>query len=78
VSAEAAHTFQEYFTFSDSEGWRFYLPAFIHHYLSEFPLSGFDAVYSACVQKTHFDLLTPGQITFIDEFLALCHTWEDR
>jgi hypothetical protein len=37
VSAEAVQSFQEYFTFSDAEGWRFYLPAFLRHYLEGFP-----------------------------------------
>ena len=76
VSAESTRQFQEYFTFSDAEGWRFYLPAFIRHYLADFPINHWDAVYWACVQKSHFELITSPQITFIDEFLALCHTWE--
>lgn len=78
VSAESTRQFQEYFTFSDAEGWRFYLPAFLRHYLAEFPLSGWDAVYSACVERKHFDLITPEQAAFIDEFLNLCHSWEER
>jgi len=76
VSAEATRQFQEYFTFSDPEGWRFYLPAFLRHYLADFPLSGWDAVHSACVERTHFDLITPAQVAFIDDFLALCQIWE--
>ena len=78
VSAESTNQFQEYFTFSDAEGWRFYLPAFLRHYLAEFPLAGRDAVYWACTERKHFDLITPEQVAFIDEFLSLCHTWEDR
>lgn len=76
VSAEVTRQFQEYFAFSDAEGWRFYLPAFLRHYLADFPLCNWDAVYWACVRRNHFDLITSRQITFIDEFLALCHTWE--
>ncbi len=75
VSVEATRHFQEYFTFSDAEGWWFYLPAFLRHYLAEFPLCRWDAVYNACVTKKHFDLITPSQVVFIDEFLALCETW---
>jgi hypothetical protein len=78
VSCESTQQFQEYFTFSDAEGWRFYLPAFLRHYLAEFPLSGWDAVYSACVERTHFDLITPDQAVFIGEFLNLCRSWEER
>ena len=76
VSAEAVASFQEYFTFSDAEGWRFYLPAYLRHYLAEFPLYGWTAVHTACVCRDHFDLLTREQVAFIDEFLALCRTWE--
>jgi hypothetical protein len=78
VSADAVQSFQEYFTFSDAEGWRFYLPAFLRHYLAGFPLYGWDAVRTACVRRDHFDLLTAEQVAFIDEFLALCQTWESR
>jgi hypothetical protein len=75
VTAQATKQFQEYFTFSDAEGWRFYLPAFLRHYLGDFPLCGWDAVHTACQHRTHFDLITQPQIAFIDEFLALCQTW---
>lgn len=78
VPAEITRQIQEYFIFSDAEGWRFYLPAFLRHYLAEFPLSGWDAVYWACTERKHFDLITPEQAAFIDEFLDLCHSWEDR
>ena len=77
VSAEATQQFQEYFIYSNAEGWRFYLPAFLRHYLAEFPLSRWDAAYWACVQRTHFDLFTPAQIAFVHEFLVLCNAWED-
>ncbi|MBK1790594.1 DUF6714 family protein [Persicirhabdus sediminis] len=77
VSLQATEDFQEYFTFSDSEGWRFYLPAFIRHYLADFPLSGSDAVVFACENRHHIELLTPEQIEYLDEFLQLCKTWEE-
>ncbi len=76
VSAEATRRFQEYFTFSDAEGWRFYLPAFLRHFLADFPLCHWDAVHTACRRRTHFDLITQPQMAFIDEFLALCQTWD--
>ncbi len=76
ISAEATRQFQEYFTFSDAEGWRFYLPAFLRHYLADFPLCRWDAVHTACQTRTHFDLITQPQVAFIDEFLALCQTWD--
>ncbi|WP_395739376.1 DUF6714 family protein [Prosthecobacter sp.] len=78
VSHESTCQFQEYFTFSDAEGWRFYLPAFLRHYLAEFPLSGRDAVYLACIRREHFHLFTPEQVAFVDEFLDLCRLWEER
>jgi hypothetical protein len=77
VTAESTRCFQEYFTFSDAEGWRFYLPAFLHHFLAEFPLCSWHAVLDACRTRTHFDLITQEQVAFIDEFLALCRTWVD-
>lgn len=76
VTAEAVRLFQEYFTFADAEGWNFYLPAFLRHYLAEFPLGRYEAVYRACVERKRFDLLTLAQVAFVDEFLALCHAWE--
>lgn len=76
ITADATKAFQEYFNFSDAADWRFYLPAFLRFYLAEFPLSGWDAVHSACVRRTHFELLTEPQVAFIDEFLRLCETWE--
>jgi hypothetical protein len=76
VTAEDVQGCQEYFTFSDAEGWRFYLPAYLKHYLDGFPLYHFDAVVHACIFRTHFDLITPEQVAFIDEFMKLCATWE--
>jgi hypothetical protein len=78
VTYEDASIFQEYFTFSDAEGWRFYLPAFLRYYLADFPLSGWDAIYYACVTRQHFDLITEPQVAFVKEFLALSATWESH
>jgi hypothetical protein len=73
VSAERA--WQGYFIFSDAEGWRFYLPAYLKVYLENFPNVQCDAAYRACVSRTHFDLISPEQVAFIDEFVALCDKW---
>lgn len=77
VSDEAMEARQEYFTFSDPPGWLFYLPAFMCHYLRNFPDAGWDAVYQACQRKTHFDLLSEAQLQCVDRFIELCgrHQW---
>ena len=82
VSDAKCINFQEYFTFSDPEGWRFYLPAYLRHYLSEFPLCGYTAAYDACLNKRSYKLknlnqLNEYQLRFIDRFLDLCDAWED-
>ncbi|QIF01784.1 DUF6714 family protein [Roseimicrobium sp. ORNL1] len=76
VTAEAVRDCRHYFTFSDAEGWRFYLPAFLQHGLAGFPNGDHDAVYHACVSRKHVDLLTTEQLAFLDEFTALCHKWQ--
>ena len=76
VTAESTQSFQEYFAFSDAEGWRFYLPAYMFHYLAEFPCGGQEAVRQACREKKYCDLLSPDQLAFLDEFTALCDAWE--
>jgi hypothetical protein len=77
VSDQAMLCSQNYFAFSDAEGWRFYLPAFISHYLRGFPLNGGYAVVEACRSRTHFDFLDEEQLAFIEDFLKLCDTWKD-
>ena len=76
VSAEAVQSAQEYFNYADAEGWRFYLPAFLQHYLAGFPLYQWGAVHTACVRRDHFDLISAEQVAFVDEFLTLCQKWE--
>lgn len=76
VTDDAIQCFQEYFCFTDGEGCRFYLPAYLRHYLAGFPLSGWDAVRFACENRLYFDLLTNAQIEFVNEFLELCRVWE--
>jgi hypothetical protein len=76
ITDEEIEGAQNYFAFSDAEGWRFYLPAFIRHYLKNFPLSSHDAVLRPCESRKGFDHLTKEQIAFIDEFMALCQLWQ--
>ncbi|HTQ31256.1 MAG TPA: DUF6714 family protein [Opitutaceae bacterium] len=75
VTESDVNTFQEYFNFSDVEGWRFYLPAFIRYYLLnlESPSSDAgDAVYLACTSPNpKFDLLSPAQMKCIKEFIDI-------
>jgi len=76
VPEEKTRACQEYFTFSDAPGWRFYLPAFMTHYLREFPGYGYDAVCWACAGRTHFDDLTADELAVVEKFTALCHKYE--
>jgi hypothetical protein len=76
VPKDKTEAYQEYFTFSDPAGWRYYLPAFMSHYLSEFPDYGYDAVCWACIRRDHFDALTPDEVAVVDKFVALCHKYE--
>jgi hypothetical protein len=75
VDNEAIQSFQEYFSFSDAEGWRFYLPAFMRHDLRSFPDRGV-AAYSACKSRNHVDLLSPEQLACIDRFVSLWDEYE--
>lgn len=72
VPKEKIEYFQEYFTFSDPEGWRFYLPAFMLAFLKEFPNNGFVAICSAARDRTHIDLLTKSQLQCLTDFTTLC------
>jgi hypothetical protein len=75
VDGEHASGFWEYFPFSDDEGWRFYLPVFMRHFLRNFPDSDYDNVSDACEKKTHMGLLNDSQLECVDRFLALCHKY---
>lgn len=69
--------FTEYFTFSDDEGWRFYLPAFMCRYLEQFPgRAGHNEIYWACVSKDHVALLNEEQMACVERFVTLCHRYE--
>lgn len=78
VTDHAIEACQEYFTFSDPPGWLFYLPAFMCHYLRNFPNNDWDAVYQACQRKTHFDLLNEAQLECANRFLELCGKHQGR
>lgn len=75
VTRKETETFQEYFCYADAAGVLFYLPAFLHHYLAEFPDGGYGAVVNACQRRDHFELVNSAQIALVDEFLALCAKW---
>ncbi len=68
--------YQEYFTFSDPPGWRFYLPAFMCHYLEDFPGCGYDAVYWACIRRDKLVALTSEEVAVVERFVTLCHKYE--
>ena len=76
VSEEKTKVYQEYFNFSNAAGWRFYLPAFMTHYLSDFPDYSWDAVYWACVRREKFDELREEEIAVVEKFVALCQKYE--
>lgn len=76
VPEEKTRAYQEYFTFADPPGWRFYLPAFMTHYLREFPGYGYDAVYWACCERTYIDDLTSEELAVVEKFVTLCHKYE--
>lgn len=74
VSDDAIERFQTYFTFSDADGWRFYLPAHMSYYLRRFPNPLYDAVYWACTSPDpKFELLSPEQRSCVSDFLTLIH-----
>ena len=73
VSRDKIEDFQEYFTFADSEGWRFYLPAFMRHFLIEFPNGGYVAVCTAARREDdRLELLNQNQQRCVSEFVSLC------
>ena len=74
VTEEGVRLFQEYFAFSDADGWRFYLPAHMAFYLKTFPHYAWGAVYYACTSpEAKFDSLTPDQLSCVSTFLDLIH-----
>lgn len=73
VSKDKIEKFQEYFTFADSEGWRFYLPAFMRHFLIQFPNGGYVAVCTAVRSPNdRMELLNQDQQRCVSEFASLC------
>lgn len=76
VSKEKIEAYQEYFTFSDAEGWLFYLPAYMRHFLLEFPDEGYDAVcYATKEQDSRLEMLDEGQRGCVTEFAKLCEDY---
>jgi len=77
VTENDVRFFQEYFTFSDAAGWKFYLPAHMSFYLRGFPDYGWNAVYTACTHSApKFELLSPEQMSCVREFIDLIHEEE--
>jgi hypothetical protein len=77
VTEDDVRFFQEYFTFSDAEGWRFYLPAHMIYYLRGFPHYGWDAVYWALSHpEPKLELLSTEQSECVREFLSLVNEEE--
>jgi hypothetical protein len=71
-------TLNEYFNFSDAEGWRVYLPASMHHYPSNLESLSDDAVYWACTSKEpKFEMLSPAQLACVRDFLETVHESSD-
>ena len=69
VTDEAIENSQNYFTFSDDEGWQFYLPAYMMHWLRSFPL-GYNAICEVCVlADPRFDALDPRQLAVTRWFI---------
>jgi len=77
VSKNKVETYQEYFYFSDSEGWRFYLPAFMKYYLLEFPNCRYTAIYDVLVDGDcdRLDMLDVVQRSCVEKFVELCNEY---
>ncbi|MFO1451371.1 MAG: DUF6714 family protein [Opitutaceae bacterium] len=78
VSEEAVRAHQSYFTFADAEGCRFYLPAYMVAYLRDFPYSGYDAVYWACIDSAKIAALTIEEKECAGAFVDLCHEYQSE
>jgi hypothetical protein len=73
VSPEDIVKFNEYFNFADAEGWRFYLPAYMSHYLRNYSSRHYNPVYLAYGSSPErLSLLTPEQRECVDDFVILC------
>ena len=71
ISDSSIETFSEYFTFSDSDGWKFYIPAFMLHSIRCFPSTSYDVAYVACHSLRSVETFTEDQITVLKDFAAL-------
>lgn len=75
VTEQQLRSYSGYFSFSDDEGWRFYLPAYMSMILRGFPSNEDEtSVYFACVNpQPCFDLLNEPQLACVHEFVSLLH-----
>lgn len=71
VSDEKIEVYHEYFTFADDEGRRFYLPAYLRHYLRRYPGCCWDAVVGACECYAVSMGLNDEQLACVHAFLEL-------
>lgn len=79
VTEDDVKSFQEYFTFADAEGWRFYLPAHMVYYLRGFPNYAWDAVYWALSSPgQNLELLDAEQRGCVEEFLQLLNEADSK
>lgn len=76
VTHESIRFCQEYFCFSDDEGWRFYLPAFMCYHLIEFPHHGYDAAFQACDSGRSLGALNDAQMACVLRYVELCRQYE--
>jgi hypothetical protein len=72
VTDHNIENFREYFCFSDDEGWRFYMPAYLLHALRRLPNSHDFPVYDACKDLSCVSLLSDSQLSCLVDFAKLC------
>lgn len=73
IAASDIEKFTEYFSFADAEGWRFYLPAYMSHYLRRYANRHLNPVWFACqYSPKRLELLNEEQRRCVTDFLALC------
>lgn len=77
VTDAAMEKYEEYFNFSDIEGWKFYLPAFMCHALRGLPSSAsYSPAYQACKSLREAEALTPEQLECLHKFTQLSEICE--
>lgn len=67
-----------YFNFSDAEGCRFYLPAFLKRELECFPFSGRDGILWLFENPSRTALLSAAQMACLERFATLCERYPEH